>query len=503
MSGIRFACAILLLTSATYGAAPKLSAVQPPGGRSGTTNAVTALGSISAWPAEMWCNHPGINFKAEKKKGEFSVVIEPDVPAGPHLVRLHSKDGASDTRLFVVGKFPELSETEDNGNLSLAHSITNLPTVINGVLAKTGDTDFFRFSLKRGQAISVAMDCYSLRSTVDPFLRLHDPRGYEVELASDTHNLDPFLHYRAKEAGNYTLQVYAVAHKAATTVAFTGNSTAVYRLTVATDGATNPGRALVADADEKRDGEKVQIIKVPGTLAGVIGEPGEIDRYQFAAKKGEQFTLRVESHRLGYPMDPVMVINRPGGKLLRETDDTKPYRDPEYLVKATDGDYTVEVRDRFGRGGADFRYRLVVEKPEPDVAVTIDKEIIVFEADKTTAVKLKLARKNGHKADLRVVFNDLPKGVGIVDPKIPGKAKDVTVKLVTKKDAPAASEPVRILVVEDTKAGAIIRNTKRSFVTGDSRGDYLLNETEWLWQTVKPAAKKAAEKKKEPAAKKK
>ena len=501
MSGLRLASAILFLASVTYGAAPRLDALLPPGWQVGKTNTITALGSISAWPAQLWCNHPGIKFTPQKSKGKFTVSIGSDVPPGPYLVRLHSKDGASDAKFFVAGALPEISESEDNGTMSSAAAITNLPVVVNGRLGKSGDTDFFKVSLQRGQTISAALDGYRLRSLIDPFIRLHDPRGYEVALASDTHTIDPFLHYRAKETGDHWLQVFAIAHKASTTVSFVGASASVYRLTITTDGTTTPGEPIRADVNEKREKDKVQVVKAPTAVAGTLGKAGEVDRYQFAAKKGDQFIVRVDSHKLGYPMDPVMVINRPGGRLLRETDDTKPYRDPEYLVKATAGDYTVEIRDRFLRGGKDFRYRLVIEKPAPSVVVTADKEIIALEAGKTADLKLKFARKNSHKGKMTIVLNDLPKGVGIKDEKIDEKAKDATVKLVAAADAPAHSGPVRILVRDEVTEVPTIRKAHRTFITGDSRGDYLLNETEWFWVTVKPAPPKKKEEKKEPAKK--
>lgn len=425
------------------------------------------------------------------------VSIATNVPPGPYFVRMHSKDGASDAKLFVAGHLPELAEQEDNGNLASANVITNLPIVINGRLHKSGDTDFFRVTLKRGQTISARLDGYRLRSLIDPFIRLHDPNGYEVALASDTHTIDPFLFYRAKQSGEHTLQIFAIGHKASTSVSFSGGSSAVYRLTLTTDGAACPGADFESQIKEQREDGKTQTIKAPNTLAGVLGQPGEIDRYQFAAKKGDQFIVRVESHRHGYPMDPVMVINRPGGRLLREVDDTKPYRDPEYLVKASDGDYTVEIRDRFLRGGKDFRYRLVIEKPAPTVDITCDKEIIALEAGKTTEVKLKLARKNSHQGKMTVVFNDLPKGVGIKDEKIDEKAKEATIKLITATNAPAFSGSARILVRDDVTQMPTIRKATRSFITADSRGDYLLNETEFFWITVKPAPPPKKEEKKD------
>lgn len=493
MNRFRFCCAFVLLTTLSYGAAPTLTALNPPGAQVGSTNTVTCLGKVGAWPAKLWCSHPGIRFVADaKKKGRFAVSVSNDVPVGPYLVRLHDKDGASAAALFVAGGLPELNEKEDNGMLARGNAITNFPVTINGLLAKSGDTDFFRVHLKRGQTLTASLVAYGLRSLIDPFLHIYDPRGFEAAVASDSQNLDPVLNYTAREDGTHTLQVFAVGHKASSSVRFSGRSDAVYRMTLKLDdGAISPP---VADQSESRKDDETQVLKVPCSVAGKLSTRGEIDRYQFAAKKGEQFRVRVQSHQLGYPLDPVLVINRPGGKLLRETDDTKPYRDPEYLVKASEGDYTVEIRDRFGRGGDDCHYRLMLEKPEPNVEVTMDSEIVSFEAGKKTEIKLKLNRLYGHTAKLRAVLNDLPDGVSIVEDKIEAKSKTATLKYLTATNAPISSAPFRILIIEDGKEGNKIRRVERSFVTGDSRGDYLLNGTEWFWLTVKELSKKEAKK---------
>ena len=493
MSWLRLCFALLGLVALPLIAAPTLTAISPPGARIGSTNAVTAHGKFSVWPAQMWASHPGIRFTADtKKKGAFTVSVSNNVPVGPYLVRAHAKDGSSPAAFFVIGNLPELMEKEDNGTAAKGQAVTNFPVVVNGALSKSGDTDFFRIALERGQRLTASLDAYSLRSLIDPFIHVYDPRGHEVSVASDSHNLDPVMRFTAKETGTYALQLFAVTHKASTSVRYSGRSDAVYRLTLRLEdgGIAAPNAAIV----ESRETNEVQVLRTPAILAGRLAKPGEIDRYQFAAKKGEQFLVRVESHRLGYPVDPVMVINRPGGRLLRETDDTKPYRDPEYLVKASEGNYTVEIRDRFLRGGEDCHYRLVIAPPEPDVEVTIDNDIIAFEAGKHTEIKLKIARKNGHTAKLRAVINDLPNGVTAVEDKIAEKAKTATLKYFTATNAPATSAAFRILLTEEAAAGKKLRKVSRSFVTGDSRGDYLLNGTDWLWLTVKPSAKSDSKK---------
>jgi len=485
MRGTQLACLLALASVTAQGAAPRLDALLPPGGRTGSTNTVTALGKFDSWPANLWCNHQGISFSPLETKGKFTVSLDPSVPPGPYLVRMHSKDGASDVRFFVAGNLPEAIEKEDNGSMKDAQIIGELPTVINGTLGRRGDTDFFRISMKKGQSISAQLDAYRMRSLVDPFIRVHDPRGHEVALGSDSHTIDPFVFYEAQETGDHWLQVLAIEHKASTRVGFAGSSSSVYRLTISTNGVTSPGIGFESDTDENRTGNEPQMVKTPSRLAGLLSRPGEIDRYRFAASKDDQLTLRVESDRHGFPMDPVMTIHRPDGKLLREVDDTKPYRDPEYHLKATEGEYAVEISDRFMRGGSDLRYLLVIEKTKPTVSITCEKEIISLEAGKTTDLKLKVIREHGHNATMSISIMGLPKGITLKEGKVAPKDKETTLQLIASAETESFSGPVQILLHEEGSKPEITHKASRSFITDDSRGDYLLNETEFFWMIVK------------------
>jgi hypothetical protein len=478
-----------------HSAAPKLEAFEPPGGRVGTTNQILSLGKIGTWPVEIWCNESGIKFKSAKKKNYFDVAIDKNVKPGPYLVRLHSKDGVSQNTVFVVGDGPEILEKEPNGTLSEATLLETLPVLVNGRLSKTGDTDFFQVELKKGQTIVASLNGYSLGSLIDPFIHLFDPEGYDIALASDTHNIDPFLRHTVDRDGTYTLQVFAIDHKASVDVSFSGNGNAVYRMWVSVGKDRRIGKPFEAKVKESRKGpDEIQKLKVPATVAGTIADRGERDRYSFPAKKGEQILVRVESHSLHYPLDPVLIINRPDGRLLREVDDTKPYRDAEYLVKASqDGDHTVEITDLFRQGSADFRYRLSIAKPVPDLTATIDKDLFGLAAGKTVELKLKLSLKNGHATALKAVFSGLPKGVTVESAEIKAKSKTATIKLKAEKKVAAANIPFRMHLLEAEGAKRKIPVT-RSFITGDSRGDYLLNDTPWLWLTVTP--EKVVEKKK-------
>ncbi|MFP6886574.1 MAG: hypothetical protein VB997_03400, partial [Opitutales bacterium] len=74
------------------------------------------------------------------------------------------------------------------------------------------------------------------------------------------------------------------------------------------------------------------------------------------------------------------------------------------------------------------------------------------------------------------------------DANASAKAKTATLTFRAALDAPPDNHPFRLRILETDESNATKKSfATRSFLTGTSRGDYLVNETEWLHLTVKPA----------------
>jgi len=469
---------------------PKLDALFPAGGRRGETIEVEAIGKFNAWPTEIWTDHAGLAIAPAEKKRRLTISIAPDAETRPALVRLFDANGSSAAKTFVISDHPETRETEPNDNSTQAQELNATTTgiVVNGVLKKS-DTDFFRIKLEKGQTLVARADAYSLGSLVDPFLTLLDPDGHEVALASDSHNLDPYFVYQAIQSGPHVLQIFAMAHPAATAIIFSGSDSAVYRLALSL-GSPEPVK-IQADHQEQKlaDENGSRRMNAPVSVEGILSQKGEVDRYLFEAKKGSAWQFRVDAHRLGLPTDPVFALDRPNGALIKEVDDVKPTRDPAYQSSAMpqDGNYTIRIWDRFHRSGPAMRYRLSLTKTEPKLRVTIDKQNYLLENNGTAELKLKLDRKNGHDKSLVMKIDGLPAGVSLEDANATGKAKEATLVLRASMDAPSTNLPFRLRILEKTDGNATKDSfATRSFLDSKSRGDYLVNKTEWLHLTVKP-----------------
>jgi hypothetical protein len=518
-----------------------VESIYPAGGQRGTTVAVTAGGKLEPWPVKAWAGSPGLTIEPGKKAGQLTVSIAKDAEAGPHLVRLYNADGTSALRCLFVGDQPEAAEAEPNDELAKPQAVKALPVTINGQLDKSGDCDFYAVNLEAGQTLVASVQARRLGSALDPMLHLTDPGGVQVAFAHDGLGLDPLLAYRAPRAGTYVVRVSAFAFPPAGDVKLAGGKDAIYRLSLTTGafvrgtypmgarrgakagvrplGWNLPGGSIELDATnasadvdrlfvpvaggearvrvEVGDGAEVLEplgaatgrapigFAAPAGLNGVIGAAGEEDRYELTAKKGERWSIGVRAGAAGSPLEAVLSVRDAAGKVLASAGESGTPGDPKLDWAApADGVYKVCVADLFGRGGGEFAYRVALIRPTPEVVATVENDAYALVPGKTTAVKVKVERKNGHAEKLMLATTGLPAGVtAAAAVEVPAKGGDVTVELKAAADAKAASGPIRfVLRAGDKDVGvAGVDLTKDADKAG---GQGFIERTADVWLTV-------------------
>ena len=467
---------------AASAAPPTIDAAFPAGGKIGTEIPVTFVGKAQPWPATFWASDSAVKFVPDEEKervGKF--VLDPKAKPGPVWFRFFNNEGTSEPRLFFVGNLSEISEhTEaDHQSVSTGQKIKPaFPLVINGQLKVKNEADFFTVTLRKSQPVFLALDGYSLRSPIDPMLHIYDSDGARIELKHDgPTNLDPRLKFTPPKDGTYTIGVLAIGHPANANVYLQGSTACVYRLYIATDEKSLPSHF-------RPETQNVTFLDKSHTP----------NLTTFPAKKGDRLLAKVEAFSLGFATDPVLRILKPDGSLLRETDDVKPTLDAEYLWKVSaDGDYKIEVADRFGRAGKDIGYRLTIEPPVPGFTAFADKHSYIVKAGETTDVKIKITRLHGHTEKLAIKPPKI-EGIEFELPEIPDKSGDVTVKIKPKKEAKAFSGPIRFSISKGEKKTETI--VPFTFQDTAARGPFLLDEIEDLWLTVTVEKPKEAEDKK-------
>ena len=545
---VGFICALLFPALSPLGiaATPPLDFLFPAGGPIGATFTVEAGGKHEDWPVEV-CSYPdGIDFKALEEKGKFSVTVGEGARPGPRWVRLYSEQGASPPRLFFAGVTPEVPEEKDNDTIREAQAVTNLPAIVNGKLETRGDVDCYAVTLLAGQWMVAQLDAYTLDSPLDAMLHLTDSNNVKLAFQHDGCRLDPRLAWQAPRDGTFIIKVAGFAYPPRADVQFAGEASAVYRLHLHTGpfvghlfppvmvaGATNqwqmagwnlPAELQFGDAWDGEDGwlERVwlsdpqfqnlvsvpvttqppsletepndhpgdaQAAIVPFAMHGRLQGPGDVDCFRFVAKKDVRLDVAVQAAAMDFPVDAVVEIHDAEGKELTRKDDTHQDADPAFDWKVPeDGDYTLTVRDLFGRGGSDHVYRIVVTEARPDFEATLEAHTFAVERGQETDVKIEANRLAGYDGKLKIRAEGLPDGVACEEVEVPDKGGEVTLKLKAADEAAPAHAQVRFRIYDpdsEKEDGRWVRIPVKGQHADE--GDLMMNRLPSAWLTVRPA----------------
>ena len=536
--------------AAARGAAPVLDHLFPVAIQSGSTQTVAAIGQFDPWPPQVWVDSPGIRFESETNRGKFRVEVAAHLPAGPHLVRLFNKVGASGPRFLIVTRDPQLAEIEPNDDFTQPQVLSHLPAELNGCLEKSGDVDSFGVGLAAGQTLIASVEAYTLASPLDAVLRLVDARGVQVASNHDDgRTFDPLLTWTAGAAGTYVLQLFGFAYPAGSDVRFTGNSKCVYRLHVSGgpwlrytvplgvrrggrtvlrptgwnlgstpvsprefDGAALPAQATeafvslpgfgnmlklpVGDGPELLEQEMAPLtngviqLHPPCAVTGCLEKPGEQDRFSFAAKKGGKLLFAVTSASLGFLIDALIKIEDAQGKEAAKSDDSS-NADPSLEWTPTeDGTFFARVSNVLHRGDAESLYRLSIRPAIPSWKATVAAQAFVFKAGETNEIKVNVKRLHGFKSKLTLSLQGLPEGVQAGPTEVPGDGGEVPLKLILPSSAKSFNGPIRIVVTpESGEARAAIFELITSGVDNGVPNGFnhlVIESTEDLWLTVLP-----------------
>lgn len=372
---------------------PRITSVFPAGAQVGKTVDVSIAGTDLEEASGLMFSHPGLTgeliIEAEpkpdpkakdktppKKKGptpttaKFKIAVKADVKPGLYDVRVVSKLGVSNPRLFTVGTYPELNETEPNNDVPEAQKIS-LGTTVNGVINSPTDVDFFQFSGAAGQRVLVHCAAGSIESRARPLLELFTSNGKRLAQNRNDNGTDALLDATLPTAGVYQIRLSEFAYQfggpehfyrltlfagpwidavfppvvlpgKATKVALTGRNlnseseqlTTTSRLGELTgrlkyDPVTGlmdgfdfrvPGSPIglpiffarepvVLEANQPNDtAETAQNVTTPCEICGRIDVKNDVDWYRFSARKGEPIMIDLAAERIGSAMDCYLSI---------------------------------------------------------------------------------------------------------------------------------------------------------------------------------------------------
>lgn len=482
------------LSSLAHSAPPVVTYLFPAGAQRGTKLTVTAGGTFERWPLQAWTECKDLDIRSGKTSGQLEIAVAPDAEPGVHWIRLFDKEGASLLRPFLVGTLPEVLEKEPNDEPKKPQALPG-NAVVNGRLEKPGDVDVFAVNLTKGQTLVASLEAFrTLRSPMDGILQILSPDGFVLEQNNDYHELDPQIIFPVPKDGTYFVRLFAFPSVPDSAIRLAGKEEYIYRLTLTTGGfveyslplaigpkqgtvelvgwnlpedlrlfpvATRPGVDVVnlahpqvanswlvridplavAFPARRKKAEPVPIV-LPVAITGRLDQPGDVDVYQFEAKKGAKVPLRLESRSLGFPLDAVLSAFDADGKMLAQAQAKALGTDP--LLDVTipqDGKYRLEVRDLFAQGSLRHVYRLQAGLPAPGFDVKVANERFGLTPGKPLDIPVTVELRGGLKGDIDLVVEGLPPAITATTTT---QGKVVTLRL----DAPEKTEfsgPFRIL----------------------------------------------------------
>jgi hypothetical protein len=423
-------------------------------------------------------------------------------PPGPRRGRLWTAEGAASGLTFVVGDLPEVVEEEVDGD-PIPVPLT-LPVTANGRIFPREDVDLWSFAARKDQGITAEVEAARLGSPLDSHLQALDARGRVIAENDDAGGPDSRLRFTAPEDGTYTLRirdvnsrggqgyvyrltitaepvldaVYPLGGRRGTKVALTLSGQGVpgapveaalpadappawaYRFH-ASGKSSNPILLDVDDLPEQVEAEpndtpaQARLVPLPAVVNGRIDQPGDVDLWGFAARKGEAFAFELRAARLGSPLHGVLAVGDSAGKVLASAEAPGPRVDPVLSFTApADGNYWVRVSDRFRtHGSLAHGYRLRMGPPPPpdfrlylaaDGRTPLAADALTVRRGSQVKLKVAVERRGGFAGPITLAVEGLPSGIKAAGATV--AAGQPGVEITLSADATAAIGGTRLTV---------------------------------------------------------
>jgi hypothetical protein len=485
---------------------PSISATSPGAVRPGATVDVTLSGANLAGATALWTSFdsqavlaPGVKDNGKNAaQVVFRVTVPKEAPVGIHGLRVVTPNGVSPLRLFVLDDLPTVAQAANNTSPATPQPL-KLPVAVEGAVGSLSK-HYFRFDANAGQLLSFEVLARRIGSPLDPVITLFAVTKdglRQLAYNDDAHGLfgDSRLTYRFESGGQYVLELRDITHKGSgrfrlrlgdfpcvsvpyplaakrgseATVTFAGSSVegvepVKVKVPATTDahwlavgakrkGGQSSGFAVLAvsDSNEAQEKEpndepnKATHVALGENLNGRFTKPGDVDRFVFAAKKGQRFTFSAVTRQQGSPTDVMLRLQNAKGAKLAEADDSGMTDATLSYTFPADGDYQLVVEELAGRGGSEFAYRVEVTTDIAPFSVSASADALNVPAGGTAAVNV-VATRRGYNGPIQLTVTGLPEGVTAVPTAIGTGRNGSTLTLVgTAKAMRGVAKSVRIV----------------------------------------------------------
>jgi hypothetical protein len=484
--------ALIALAPAAF-AAPQIASISPRGLTIGQPTSVVITGSDLAAQPQLILPE-GIAqqvVKGEAKPDRVEIEVTLAESASPGLVplRVATATGISTPVVIGIDRLPQLS---------FAEQVPPLPVSLTGTVGG-GQVLKARLSGKAGQRLVLDVEAQRLGGGLKPVVRLYDPRGKQlvwsppqIEIGGDarceitlpadaeyTIELHDQL-YQPAGPGFFRLKIgdlatadfalpLAVAAGSKQSLRFPGSTVGVstehdataWSVPGETSAAIPPTVSLTGAAPRLAISAHPELVEAapaegaaasaatqelpaaPIGISGVLAAPGQEDKYVLSVTPGHKLRVAVTARQFGSPLDGELSIRKPDGAQIAHGDDSPGSSDPAIDFDVPEGVSKVHlmIKDRIGRGGANFVYRIeAVDRTLPDFDLTLPAGELNLPAGGTQVVPVMIVRR-GYAGPIELSIEGLPSGVTLAGNLVPAGA---TIGLLTLS---AAEQPPQAAIV--------------------------------------------------------
>lgn len=392
----------------------------------------TAAKLLLPFPAEV------LEASSADNMATFSVTPSAAAPLGSHPVRIIAAGGVSNLRLVAISDLPVVMEHEPNDTFENAQKLTVPTVVTGPLNHPARDIETFRFTATAGERLTITTQTRSLGLSPDLRISLYDSQRKQLATAEGTPSLleDERIDFTFPASGDYYIKLHDADYEnigwtndytlvisranyvrtlfplggrrgeplSVTTFDRNGNKAVVETKAPAEPNAdawklpldSYPGslpwpmasgehrevledRLPVAMPNAGEVSEHERSTDWPVTINGRIAELDEQDAFRITVKPGQQIRAIVDAYYRGSSLDGHLLVYDPlGKKLIAENNDMqlRGNVDPgaTFEVPAGVTSIVVSLRDVFGRGGAEYPYRLTIEVGGPDFILSLGEE---------------------------------------------------------------------------------------------------------------------------------
>jgi hypothetical protein len=184
---------------------------------------------------------------------------------------------------------------------------------------------------------------------------------------------------------------------------------------------------------------------VPGTLCGVLRQPGQRQTFSFKLDKGQRIFVRGDAKSLNSPVDLDFVLTDRMGKEVRRPNESRDGSEPSLdFTSGTPSEYGLIVRDVLRDASDSHTYRLTVrDKPFPP-AITAEVEGLAIPQGSYQPIPILIGR-NGPVGPIKLSLVGAPKGLRLTLDEIPESANAVVCKLAASGSVPLGIHTIQIV----------------------------------------------------------